>query len=163
MNGDPIVFEILSKLGIQYQYVEHPESPTIEIARQYWGGIEAQHCKNLFFRNYKGNQHYLVILDSEQNMAIHNIEKMLKQGKISFASEQRMMKYLGLRPGSVSPFGLVHDTENHVHVFFDENLRSAKRISFHPNLNTATLILDFTDFLKYMDEVGNAYEFLKLY
>ncbi len=161
MNGDPKVYKTLQELDISFEYVEHPPAPTIEIAMQYWKDHDAQHCKNLFFRNHKGNRHYLVILNCLKNMAIHDIEKMLKQGKLTFASEARMQKYLGLNPGSVSPFGLIYDTENHVHVFIDEDLKQCTKISFHPNLNTASLIISFKDFLKYLDYTGNGYEFIK--
>lgn len=163
MRGDAKVYEVLSQLNIPFEYVEHPPAPTIEIAMQYWEGHDAQHCKNLFFRNHKGNKHYLVILDCMQTMSIHSIEKMLKQGKLSFASEKRMKKYLGLKPGSVSPFGLIYDRENNTHVFIDTNLTKVKRISFHPNDNTVSLILSFDDFRRYMDYTGNSYEFLRLY
>ena len=163
MNGDPHVYQTLEKLNIAFEYIEHPPAPTIEIAKQYWHGHDAQHCKNLFFRNHKGNRHYLVILDCEQNLAIHDIEKRLKQGKLTFASEQRMQKYLGLMPGSVSPFGLIYDTTKNVHVFLDINLKKSKRISFHPNLNTASLIISLEDFLRYLDYVCNSFEFLEIY
>jgi len=163
MNGDPKVYKTLTTLSIPFEYVSHPPAPTIEIAMQYWEGHDAQHCKNLFFRNHKGNKHYLVILDCLKSMSIHDIEKMLKQGKLTFASEKRMLKYLGLKPGSVSPFGLIYDTEKNVHVFIDKNLQKVKRISFHPNDNTASLIVSFQDFIRYMDYTGNSYEFLELY
>ncbi len=163
MNGDPKVYETLKKLNIAFEYVEHPPVPTIEAARPYWEGHDAQHCKNLFFRNHKGNRHYLVIFDCNQSLAIHDIEKMLKQGKLSFASEQRMQRYLGLKPGSVSIFGLIHDTTNHVHVFIDKNIQKAARISFHPNDNTASLIIGYDDFLRFLEYSGNSYEFIELY
>jgi len=163
MNGDPKLFDKLNELSIPFEYLEHPPAPTIEIAMQYWQNLDATHCKNLFFRNHKGNRHYLVILECHQNLSIHELEKMLKQGKLSFASDQRMMKYLGLTPGSVSPFGLINDQENHVHVFFDENLRNSKFISFHPCLNTASIVTAWTDFMKFMNNSGNTYEFIKLY
>ncbi|MBN2681700.1 MAG: prolyl-tRNA synthetase associated domain-containing protein [Bacteroidales bacterium] len=163
MNGDKRLYEILEKLGIEYRYDEHPEAPTIEIAKKYWTDIKAVHCKNIFFRNHKGNRHYLVILDHRQELDIHDLEKRLKQGKLSFASEQRLFKYLGLTPGSVTPFGLINDSEKHVYVFFDETLLQAERISFHPNINTATLTLQFADFMKFMNWTGNGFEFLKLY
>ena len=117
MNGPEKLYQLLEQLSISFEYLEHPEAPTIDIAKQYWAGHDAKHCKNLFFRNHKGNRHYLVILDCEQDMDIHSIEKQLHQGKLSFASEQRLMKYLGLTPGSVTPFGLINDAEHHVHVF----------------------------------------------
>ena len=118
-----MVFDYLNQLGLEYEYYEHPETPTIELAKKYWKEDGSKHCKNLFFRNHKGNRHYLVVFDCEQNLAIHDLEHRLHQGKLSFASEQRMERYLGLKPGSVSPFGLINDTENHVHIFLDEKLK----------------------------------------
>ncbi len=163
MNGQKELYDKLQKLEIRFDYYEHPAAPTIEEAMKYWIDIEATHCKNLFFRNHKGDKHYLVILDHKQALDIHDLEKRLKQGKLSFASEQRMFKYLGLKPGSVSPFGLINDKENHVHVFFDENLNKSTRISFHPNINTASIVISFKDFLCFMNYTNNSYEFLKLY
>lgn len=162
-NGDPRVYEVLEELGINYKYHEHPPLPTIEDAMKYWQYIDATHCKNIFFRNHKGNRHYLVVLEASQKLAIHDLEKSLKQGKLSFASPRRMEKYLGLSGGSVSIFGLINDPEKHVHVFLDENLKLGERISFHPNINTASLVIDFSDFLRYLEWSGNSYEFIRLY
>jgi len=157
------VFEALSDLGISFELHEHPPLPTIEKAMKYWSAIDATHCKNIFFRNHKGNRHYLVIIGHKQNLAIHDLEKRLKQGKLSFASPKRLQKYLGIEPGSVSPFGLINDTENHVHLFLDENFKHADKISFHPNVNTASVVVAFVDFIKYLNWTGNSYEFVKLY
>ncbi|MCK4677061.1 MAG: prolyl-tRNA synthetase associated domain-containing protein, partial [Bacteroidales bacterium] len=71
-------------------------------------------------------------------------------------------KYLGLSRGAVSPFGLVNDNENHVHVFIDEGLKTADMVTFHPNTNNATLKISFNDFLKFMDHSGNSYEFVEI-
>ncbi len=163
MIGQQKVYDRLAELGIEYEYIEHPEAPTIEIARQYWGKLEGKHCKNLFFRNHKGNQHFLVIVDCDQQLAIHDLEKQLGQGKLSFASPERMMRYLGLKPGSVSPFGLVNDEAKHVYVFLDETLRGASRLSFHPNDNRASISIKEGDFERFMEATGNRYEWRKLY
>ena len=163
MNGEPKLYRLLEALNIKFEYIEHPPAPTIEIARQYWAGHEAKHCKNLFFRNHKGDRHYLVILDCDCDMDIHSIEKVLKQGKLSFASEKRMSKYLGVTPGSVTPFGLINDTEQHVHLFVDKNLQKADRVSFHPCINTASLIISCDDFIRFINNAGNKYEWMELY
>lgn len=163
MNGQPELYKILEKLNISFDYYEHPAVPTIKEARKYWKDLDATHCKNIFFRNHKGNRHYLVILEHTQALDIHDLEKRLKQGKLSFASPKRMLKYLGLTPGSVSPFGLINDPENHVHIFLDENLKKSKTISFHPNINTASLIISYKDFERYLNWVGNGFEYVKLY
>jgi Ala-tRNA(Pro) deacylase len=104
-----------------------------------------------------------VILEHLRQLDIHDLEKRLRQGKLSFASDQRLKKYLGLEPGSVSPFGLINDNENHVHLFIDEKLREFDLLAFHPNVNTATLVISKPDFLRFLDHTGNTYEFIKLY
>ncbi len=157
------VYDWLTAGGIAYDSYDHPEAPTIETARLHWRQDGSTHCKNLFFRNHKGNKHYLVVFDSTQNLAIHDLEKRLRQGKLSFASEERMERWLGLRPGSVSPFGLINDTGNHVHLFLDKNLQDAPSLSFHPNDNTATAVISQADFRRYLDLTGNSYEWLELY
>lgn len=163
MRGQKELYELFKELNIDFQYIEHPPVPTVEEALKYWKGMNAVKCKNLFFRNHKGNRHYLVLLEHRQSLNIKDLEQILKQGKISFASEKRLAKYLGLTPGSVSPFGLINDPENHVYVFIDENLRNCGQISFHPNINTASIVVSYDDFIKFMDWTGNSYEFIKLY
>ena len=157
------VFGWLDARGIAYTWYEHPEAPTIEIARRYWRDDGSKHCKNLFFRNHKGNRHYLVCFDCERNLAIHDLEHRLRQGKLSFASEQRMERWLGLRPGSVSPFGLINDPARHVHLFLDASLQRLPAYSFHPNDNRSTVVISREEFLRYLAAVGNTYEFIELY
>lgn len=163
MNGDPKLYSLLDELDIKYQYIEHPAAPTIEIAKQYWAGYDARHCKNLFFRNHKGNRHYLVLLDCNADMDIHAIEKQLHQGKLSFASPERLMRFLGVLPGSVTPFGLINDTDRHVTVFIDKNLAEAELVSFHPCVNTASLVVKRTDLEKFLNHLGNQWQWLELY
>ncbi len=162
-RGDPKVYQTLNNLNIPFDYYEHPPVPTVEEASKYWIDIDAAHCKNLFFRNHKGDRHYLVIFHYLQALNIRDLELRLKQGKLSFASHERMKRYLGLEPGSVSPFGLLHDTQKHVHVFIDKNLQLSQRISFHPNLNTASLVISTNNFIQYLSFTQNSFEFLELY
>jgi len=162
MNGDPRLYKILEELEITFEYHEHPPVPTIEAAMKYWAGIDSTHCKNLFFRNHKGNRHYLVILEHSNKLAIHDLEQRLRQGKLSLGSEKRLMEFLGLTPGSVSPFGFINDYDNHVHLFLDKNLKSAKKLSFHPNINTASLIISYQDFIKFLEWSGNTWEYIDL-
>lgn len=162
-RGQPELYELLEKLSIDVEYHEHPPVATIEDAIIHWRDFKSGRCKNIFFRNHKGDRHYLVILEHLRKLNIRDLEKRLKQGKLTFASDQRLKKYLALEPGSVSPFGLINDKTHHVHVFIDEKLNESERLSFHPNINTASLIISKADFLKYMDYVGNTYEFIKLY
>ena len=163
MIGQTQVYETLERMGIPFDYYEHPEAPTIEIAAQFYRGEGTTLCKNLFFRNHKGNRHYLVIMDSRFPMDIHDMEHRLHQGKLSFASLERMMRYLGVRPGSVSLFTLVNDTNHEVILFVDKKLLDAPKVSFHPNDNTASLVISNSDMLKFIKSTGNQYEILDLY
>jgi len=150
----------LQELGILYEIWYHPPLPTIEEAIEYWKDMPGTHCKNLFFRNHKGNRHYLVLLECHQTLDIHSLEQKLKQGKLSFASDKRMEKYLGVTPGSVTPFGLINDSDKHVKVFIESELLDVTHISFHPNDNRASLVLSNNDFKKYLHNRGNQVEYI---
>ena len=145
----------LDELGISFDRHEHPPVATVEEAEQHWAGIDATHCKNLFLRNQKGTRHYLVILKHTKTADLRAVADQIGDGKLSFASPERLMTHLGLTPGSVSPFGLIHDRDRQVRVVIDRDLKSAARVSFHPNINTATVVLAFADFLRFLDACGN--------
>lgn len=168
-----LVFEWLTKHDIPFTCYAHPEGKTIEEAKQWWHNDGSVHCKNLFFRNHKGNQHYLVCFHCDHDLDIHDLEHRLKAqlqalgqpspGKLSFASPERMMRYLGLEPGSVSPFGLINDSDHHVILFLDNRLREADTLSFHPNDCRGTVVITRADFERYLTIVGNPHEYMRLY
>jgi Ala-tRNA(Pro) deacylase len=145
----------LRELGIAFTRHEHPPVATVEAAEQYWAGIDATHCKNLFLRNQKGNRHYLVILIASKKADLRAVADQIGDGKLSFASPERLMTHLGVTPGSVSPFGLIHDRDRHVRVVLDRDLKTASRVSFHPNINTVTLTIARDDFQRFLDACGN--------
>jgi len=163
MRGQQSLYEYLNNLNIPFEYYEHPPIATIEAAKIHWRDYNSGRCKNIFFRNHKGNRHYLVVLEHLRQLNIRDLEQRLKQGKLTFASDQRLFKYLGVQPGSVSPFGLINDKENHVHLFIDSKLQDEVRLAFHPNDNTATLVIYKSDFIRFLNSTGNSYEFISLY
>jgi Ala-tRNA(Pro) deacylase len=163
MRGQTELYKLFEKLYIEFEYHEHPPVATIGDAKIYWKDFNSGRCKNIFFRNHKGDRHYLVVLEHLRQLNIRDLEKRLKQGKLTFASDQRLKKYLGIKPGAVSPFGLINDKTHHVHVFIDEKLDDFDRLSFHPNINTASLVISKSDFLKFLNYLGNTFEFIKLY
>jgi Ala-tRNA(Pro) deacylase len=163
MRGQKELYEYLGKLQIGFEYHEHPPLATIDDAKLHWKDYNSGRCKNIFVRNHKGDRHYLIILEHLAQLNIKDLEKRLKQGKLTFASDQRLMTHLGLEPGSVSPFGLINDNNNHVHLFIDEKLKVFDRLAFHPNVNTATLVIATSDFLRFLNQTGNSFEFLQLY
>ena len=163
MIGQQQVYDALRAMQIEFDYYEHPEAPTIEIAAQFYRGEGTTLCKNLFFRNHKGNRHYLVIMDSRFPMDIHDMEHRLRQGKLSFASPERMMRYLGVRPGNVSLFTLVNDAAHEVTLFIDQELMQAERVAFHPNDNRASLVISRDDMMRFAQQIGNPYEVVELY
>ena len=158
------VLHQLDLWNIPYTMYTHPPLPTVEIALEYWKDVDATHCKNLFMRNHKGDKHYLVVFECHHQMAIHDIEKMLHQGKLSFASEERMLRCLGLRPGSVSPLGLINDigiagtadpkelfdNGHRVKLFLDSDLKKSEKLSFHPCENTSGAVISNADFMKFL-------------
>jgi Ala-tRNA(Pro) deacylase len=156
------VYRVLDELGIGYTRHEHPAVFTVEEAQAHWATIEATHCKNLFLRNKKGSTHYLVIAESSKRVDIGSLTAKLGDDRLSFASPERLATYLGLTPGSVSPFGLIHPAAKAVRVVIDNDLRSSTRVAFHPNINTATIVLAWSDFERFLARCGNVIRYVQL-
>jgi Ala-tRNA(Pro) deacylase len=154
------VREALAGLGIAFDRHEHPPVATAVEADEHWSGIDAAHCKNLFLRNQKGTRHYLVIVKHPKRADLRAVAEQIGDGKLSFASPERLMAHLGVTPGSVSPFGLINDAAHDVRVFLDRDLEKAARISFHPNINTVTVVLAFADFERFLAARGNLVEYV---
>jgi Ala-tRNA(Pro) deacylase len=149
------VCETLDSLGIPFERHQHPPVFTVEQALEHWAGIDAVHCKNLFLRNKKGDRHFLVVAAHATAVDIGAIAARIGEGRLSFASAGRLALHLGLTPGAVSPFGLINDRTGGVRVLLDSTLRTAGRVGFHPNVNTATIVLAFADFERFLAARGN--------
>jgi Ala-tRNA(Pro) deacylase len=154
------VVEKLRDLGIAFERHEHPPVATVEQAAEHWAGIDAAHCKNLFLRNQKGDRHYLLILEHSKKADLRAVANQIGDGKLSFGSPERLLKHLGLTPGSVSPFGLIHDSTHSVRVVVDRDLQGVARLSFHPNINTATLVVSKDDFVRFLAACGNPVQYI---
>ncbi len=156
------VYSALRRLGISWERFEHPPVFTVEQAEEYWKPIAATHCKNLFLRNQKGTTHYLVVLEHSKRADLKALASKIGDDRLSFASPERLQKYLGLTPGAVSPFGLVHAGARDVRVVVDADLKGAPAVAFHPNVNTATIALSFADFQRFLDDRGNIVRFVTI-
>ena len=158
MPIDPLeqrVLDVLVQLSIPYERHEHAPVFTVEEAETHWAAIDATHCKNLFLRNKKGTTHYLVVAGYRKAVDMRLLTQTLGEDRLSFASPERLMTHLGLTAGSVSPFGLINDEKRAVRVVIDSDLESATRVGFHPNTNTATLVIGWSDFRRFLAWRGN--------
>ena len=156
------VYAALSGLGIEYEVFEHPPVFTADEAALHWSAIPGAQVKNLFLRNKKGDRHYLVILGIEKQADLRQLVKLIGDDRLSFGSPERLNKYLGVTPGSVSPLGLIYDTAHTVRVIVDSDLKQADRLIFHPNDNTASLTISGGDFVKFLERQGNSVRWIRL-
>jgi Ala-tRNA(Pro) deacylase len=156
------VYQTLDLLGIQYKKFEHPMMHTVEDADKLEFKIPGGVNKCLFLRNKKGNKHYLVLISGAKRLDLKNLEKLLDETRLSFASPERLMKYLEVSPGSVSPFGLINDLEKSVTFIADNELLTHDELALHPNINTQTLILKTEDFKRFLLWAKNKILFLDL-
>jgi len=153
--GKRAVLDALEQLLVPFTVLEHPPVYTVEEAQQYWAELPGTHCKNLFLRDQKGKTYFLVIVEESKSLNMQAFCEKHQLGKLSFASAERLMNVMGLEPGSVSPFGLIHPNAKAVNVLIDSDLASAAVLNFHPNVNTATLSLAKEDFYEFLKQCGN--------
>jgi Ala-tRNA(Pro) deacylase len=156
------LYDILSFLEIKYTRNEHKPVYTVEEANKLDICIPGQHCKNLFLRNRKSDVHYLAVLDEAKQMDLKLLSKQIGSTSLSFASEERLYKYLGLKSGSVSPFGLINDIESKVIVLIDRELTDKSIVNFHPNVNTATIGVSYIDLEKFIKWHKNKFYYIDI-
>jgi Ala-tRNA(Pro) deacylase len=156
------VYEALDALGIQYARFEHPAVFNSEDAAVHWQPIGGTPVKNLFLRNKKGDRHYLVILGIDKRADLKTLVKIIGDDRFSFGSPERLMEKMGLTPGSVSPFGLLHENSGDLLVIIDEDLRGAERLLFHPNINTATVTISHGDLERFLATRGNRVRYIEV-
>lgn len=152
----------LDRLGIRYVRHDHPPVFTVDEAVTHWRGIDAAHCKNLFLRNKKGNRHYLVVAEHSTPVDLQRVAEIVGDDRLSFGSPERLQRYLGLTPGSVSPLGLINDVAREVRVVVDASLRERPLVGFHPNVNTATVVMSTGDFVRFLESCGQTVSWVRL-
>ncbi len=151
------ILQRLKELGIQYELIEHKAVLNMEemdaLGKDFFKG--AAICKNLFLRDQKGKRHFLVTMKEEKQANLVEIAKSCLATKLSFASEERLKKYLNLTPGAVTPLAIINDEQKAVEVILDKDLFKEEKIGVHPGVNTATVIISPADLEKYIKANGN--------
>lgn len=156
------ILYLLTQNKIIFKIMEHPAVFTMQEMDDLGITKTGQVCKNLFLRNSKGKLHFLVCLPEEKQVNLKELGILLDNEKLSFASENRLQKYLGVTHGCVSPLGVLNDDSNSVKVILDAELLSWDMIGVHPNDNTATIWLYPKDLLTLLKKSGNPYSSCKI-
>ena len=151
------VYDFLNNQNIKYEVTDH--APVFTMEEMQTEGIDklGTICKNLFIRDQKGKKHFLVTADDATRINLKELGTKLEAGKVSFASAERLEKYLGVTTGCVSPLGVLNDAEHAVTVVLDKKLVGLDRLGVHPNDNTSTLFLSFNDLVTAIEAIGNEY------
>lgn len=154
------VLEKLNALEIHYELEEHEAVFTIEAIIEHGLNAKGMIPVNLFLRDANGKRHFLVIHDGEIHTDLKKLREQIGCTRLSFGSDKRLMKHLGLTKGSVSPFGLIHNTNHDVEVVIDASIKNQNILGFHPNTNTATVFISYDDFMKFIKDCGNPVKFV---
>ena len=113
------VHEVLDRLGIKYTEIEHQPLFTVDEARDVQMQIAGQGCKSILLRTKKRDRYLLVLLREDRRANTQAIASQVSCGHLSFANANELAELLGLYPGSVSPFGIINDTNNRVELLID--------------------------------------------
>lgn len=153
-----MLFEILDKLEIKYELLEHEAVYTVDEAKELDNMLEGIGCKNLFLTNKK-DKYFLVMIHEDKRANIKEIESLVDCKHLSFGKEEDLKEVLGLEAGSCTPLGIVNDKDNKVVLVFDKDLVD-KKVLCHPNKNTATLSLKFSDLIKFIEYLEHKYLYM---
>lgn len=162
MYGKEEVRNLLDKKGISYEWVEHEAAYTIDDMVRMGFDENLDVAKNLFIRDGKGSNHYIIVVRSDKKVDLKGFGKTFGLTRLSFASAERLEKHLGLKKGAVTPLGILNDTERKVKVYFDRDFMDMDRIGVHPNDNTASVYLSVKDLFDIIKEHGNELEVVEI-
>ena len=137
LNSPNELLKRLEALKISTTTVEHPAVFTVKEAKSLRGELSGGHSKNLFLKDKKGQLWLLVALE-DREINFKALRTSIGSAQLSFAKPELLMEVLGLRPGSVTPFGVINDTSGRVNVVLDKALMNHTVLNFHPMINTAT-------------------------
>jgi Ala-tRNA(Pro) deacylase len=155
------LFARLDELGISTRTIQHVAVFTVEESKAHRGELDGGHTKNLFLRNKKGKM-WLVVCPEDLEIDLKALAEKLGAGRFSFASTDRLMKYLGVIPGAVTPFGIINDTGGKVKVVIDRAALVSEPLNFHPLDNAMTTAIGASDLLKFLEAEGHAPELVEL-
>jgi Ala-tRNA(Pro) deacylase len=148
------LFARLDQLGIAHRTVEHPPVFTVEEAKALRGNLPGHHIKNLFLRNKK-EEMWLVVALEDRAIDLKRLGEMLGAGRLSFGSADRLKRYLGVEPGSVTPLSLVNDEARAVQLVLDRGVAEGGPVNAHPLVNTMTTALSPADLLRFFAATGH--------
>jgi Ala-tRNA(Pro) deacylase len=148
------LFARLDQLGITHRSVEHPPVFTVEEAKALRGNLPGHHIKNLFLRNKK-EEMWLVVALEDRAIDLKRLGEVLGAGRLSFGSADRLKRYLGVEPGSVTPLSLVNDQAHAVRLVLDRGVADGGPVNAHPLVNTMTTALAPADLLRFFEATGH--------
>ena len=149
------LFAALDSLGINHSTVKHPPLFTVEQSRNLRGQIPGGHTKNLFLRDKK-YAIYLVVTQEDADIDLKGLHRRLgANGRFSFGSADLMREVLGVEPGSVTPFGVINDSEGRVSVVLDAAMMEHQTLNYHPLVNTMTTSIGRDDLVKFLESTGH--------
>ena len=152
----------LNELGIEVETIEHEPAVTTELADKFIEGIEGVRTKTMFLTNKKKTAYFLLIMDDSKRLDMDKFKAIVSEKQIKFASENSLFEKMLLPPGVVSPFGLLNSDDKAIKVFFDKEIMSEDRLSFHPNTNEKTIFISTSDILSFIDAIGYEAEIIEI-
>ncbi len=156
-----VLLEKLSDLGISYSKFLHPPLFTVQDAKKYQKDMVGLHVKNLFLRDKKKNN-FLIVAEQDSQIDLKFLHEKIGSNRLSFGSSDRLMEFLGVRPGAVSPLALINDISNSVKLFFDSSLDSQETLHFHPLINDITIGIKLSEFYRFLKFTGHKLTFVKI-
>ena len=134
------IYRLLDERDIEYQAVEHPPVFTVEEAERLAKLPFAAHeAKNLFLRDPKHRNYYLVTVPDHKQVDLKVLQERLGSKRLSFASADDLAEKIGIYPGSVTPFAALNDKTRTVNVALDADFERWGWIGCHPCSNTASV------------------------
>ncbi len=157
------VYDLLEYLEIEYIRIDHKPLATIAECQSVDSLLGINMCKNLFLCNSGKTDFYLLLMPGDKKYVTKVVSKQIGSSRLSFAPEEYMAEFLGVKPGAVTVMGLMNDKNHKVKLLIDEDILKDEYIGCHPCVNTSSIRIKMSDILdKFLKSTGHYYSVVSL-
>ena len=156
------IYQFLADHDIAYERCDHPPVFTVEDVHRLVPSLPAAKTKNLFLRDDKGRRHFVVVVEGVKRVDLKTLPDLLGCKRLRFGSAERLKKYLGVDPGSVTLLAVVNDLNKDVEVVVDESLWQSEAFQFHPLVNTSTLVVSRDNVKRFLEKTGHEMKIIEV-
>lgn len=151
-----LTYQVLNQFNIPFQRVQTDQVITMEDCKLINETMDIDMVKTLFLCNRQKTKYYLFITKANKPFNTKIFSELLNTPRVSFASQEDLLEYLGVKIGAATIFGLLKNTTLDIEVVFDKDVTTLPYYGCSDGTTTNYLKIEIpfilNDFFSYLNK-----------